>query len=70
MWIGDLGSLCHITNDDNHVFNAIDIDESIQGSSGIMPATKKASYKSFYGKSIELNGSTLYDPWSFAPRQV
>ena len=32
---------CHITNNDIGLYNATDINESIQGSSGIMPATKK-----------------------------
>ena len=31
---------------------------------------KRASYWSRYIKSMELNGSTLYGTWSFAPRQV
>ena len=30
----------------------------------------RASYKSMYGKLMELNRCTLYCPWSFAPRQV
>ena len=41
-WIGDLAASCHITNDDNGMYDIINIDKSIQGSSGIMPATKKA----------------------------
>ena len=32
---------CHIANIDNGMYDIIDIDESIQGSSGIMPITKK-----------------------------
>ena len=32
---------CHITNDDKGMYEVIDIDELIQGSSGIMPAMKK-----------------------------
>ena len=38
-WIRDLGASCHITNDNTN--NVINIDESIQDSSSIMPATKK-----------------------------
>ena len=40
-WIRDFGASCHITNDDNCMHDIIDIDESIQGSSSIMPATKE-----------------------------
>ena len=40
-WIGDSGASCYITNDDKGMYDVIDIDESIQGSSGIMPAMKK-----------------------------
>ena len=39
--IGDLGVSCHITNDDKGMYDIIDINESIQGSSGIMPTTEK-----------------------------
>ena len=41
MWIGDLGASCHIMNDDTILFDIIAIKKLIQGSSGIMPATKK-----------------------------
>ena len=42
-WIGDSSAMCHITNtnDDTSLFDIIDINESIQGFSGIMFATKK-----------------------------
>ena len=40
-WIRDSGESCHITNDDTGLYDIIDIDESIQGSSSIMPAMKK-----------------------------
>ena len=40
-WIGDSGASCHITNNKSGMYDVIDIEESIQGSSGIMPATKK-----------------------------
>ena len=40
-WIGDLGASCHITKDNDGICDIIDINESIQGSFGVMPATKK-----------------------------
>ena len=40
-WIGDSGASCHITNDDTGMYDITDIDESIQGCSGIMLTTKK-----------------------------
>ena len=40
-WIGDPGALCHITNNYTILFDVIDINKLIQGSSGIMPAAKK-----------------------------
>ena len=40
-WIRDSGVSCHITNDNNGMYDVIDIDKSIQGSSGITPASKK-----------------------------
>ena len=40
-WIGDSGKSCHIKSDDTSFFDIINIIESIQGSSGIMPPTKK-----------------------------
>ena len=40
-WIGNSGTSCHITNDETGMFDVIEIQESIQGSSGTMPATKK-----------------------------
>ena len=40
-WIRDLGMSCHITNDNTGLYDIININESIQGSSGIMPAMKK-----------------------------
>ena len=33
--------MCCITNDDTGLYDISNIDESIQGSSGTMPATKK-----------------------------
>ena len=35
-WIGDPSSLCHITNNDNILFDIINIDKSIHGSFGII----------------------------------
>ena len=40
-WIGDSGASCHITNNNNSLFNIININELIQGSSSIMHAMKK-----------------------------
>ena len=36
IWIGDSSPSCHITNDNNGMYDVINIDESIQGSSGII----------------------------------
>ena len=44
-WIGDSGVSCHIMNDDMGLFDVIDINESIQGSSGVMPAMKKGKLR-------------------------
>ena len=41
MWIEDSGASCLIMNNYTSLFNIIDINTSIQGSSGNMPATKK-----------------------------
>ena len=40
-WHGDSKVSCHITYNDTHLFNDIDIDKSIQESFGNMPAIKK-----------------------------
>ena len=40
-WLGDSDASCHIANNDTGLYDITNIDESIQGSSGIMPATKK-----------------------------
>ena len=40
-WIRDSGASCHITNDNTGLYDITDIDKSIQGSSSIIPATKK-----------------------------
>ena len=60
IWIRDSGASCHITNDNTGLYNIIDNNELIPGSSSIMPAKKKSSYKSRCGKSMELNRSILY----------
>ena len=39
--IGDSGASCHITKDDRSLYDVIDIDKLIQGSSSIMHAMKK-----------------------------
>ena len=41
-WIRDSGASCHITNNDTGMYDITDINESIQGSSSIMPTTKKS----------------------------
>ena len=41
-WIGDSGASCHMTNCNTGLYNITDINKSIQGSSGIMPAMKKS----------------------------
>ena len=41
MWIGDSGTLCHITNNDTGLYNVTKINKSIEGSVGSMSATKK-----------------------------
>ena len=40
-WMGDSRASCHITNDNTGLFDIINIDKLIQGSSGNMPVTKK-----------------------------
>ena len=69
-WIGDYDASCHITNDNTSLFDIIDIDELIQGSSGNISATKMASFMSMSNKLMELNGSILYGLWSFVPKHV
>ena len=41
IWIGDSGTSCHIMYNNTGLFDVINIDESIQGSFGNMPGTKK-----------------------------
>ena len=53
--IGDSRASCHITNNGTGLFNIIDINELIQGSSRDMPATKKGSFMSTYDKFMVLN---------------
>ena len=40
-WIEDSSASCYVTNDDTGMYDITDIDESIQGSSNILPAMKK-----------------------------
>ena len=40
-WKGDSGASCHIINKDTGIYDVTHINESIQGSSGIVPAMKK-----------------------------
>ena len=58
-WIRDSGASCHITNDDTGIYDVTDINESIKGSSRIVPATKKGKLHVMYAKSMGLNGCTL-----------
>ena len=44
-WIGDSGASCHITNNDNGMYDIIDIHKLIQGSSSIMSAMKKGKLR-------------------------
>ena len=60
-WI-DSSASCHITNNNTSLFGNININIMIQGSSGIMPATKKASYMSTSNNSIGQSRFTLYGP--------
>ena len=55
---------------DTHLFDVININKSIQGCSGIMPAMKNASCMSTYDKSMGLSGFTLYGSWSFTTWQM
>ena len=66
-WIGDLGASCHITNNNNVIYDIIDIDESIQGNSGIMPTTKKGKLQVIV---CQVNGEVqVHTLWSvkFSP---
>ena len=49
-----------ITSDNTGLYVITDINESIQGSSGIMPTTKKGKLQVRYAKLMGLNGSILY----------
>ena len=44
-WIGDSSASCHITNDKKGMFDVIEIDKLIQGSSGTIPSTKKGKLR-------------------------
>ena len=59
-WIGESVALCHITNNDTGLYDVINISKLIQGNSGIIPATKKASYEPTYGRLMGLSGFKLY----------
>ena len=43
-WIGDLGTLHHITKNNSGFYDVPDINKLIGGSSGSMPATKKGNF--------------------------
>ena len=67
-WIGDSGVSCHITNNNTGLYDITNIDESIQGSSGIMPATKMGKLQV---KVLQVNGTewihTIW-PVKFCPK--
>ena len=67
-WIGDSCASCHIINDDSGMYDITDIDESTQGSSSIMPATKKGK---LHVNVCQVNGTeqvhTLW-PMKFCPK--
>ena len=44
-WISNSGASCHITNNKKGMFDVIEINESIQGSSGTMPTIKKGKLR-------------------------
>ena len=59
-WSDDSSASCHITNNENGMYDIIDIDESIQGSSGIMPATKKGK---LHVTVCQVNGEQVHTLW-------
>ena len=67
-WIGDSDASCHITNDNTSLNDVTNIDESIQGSSGIMSAMKKGK---LHVKVHQVDGTewmhTLW-PVKFCPK--
>ena len=67
-WIGDSGASCYIINNNTGLYDINIIIESMQGSSGIMPATKKCKLQV---KVCQVNGTerihTLW-PVKFCPK--
>ena len=59
-WTGDFRVSDHITNDDTILFDIMYINESIQGSSGNMPAIKKGSFTPMTNKLMAPSMSILY----------
>ena len=67
-WIGDSGASGHITKDDTGLYDVTNIDESIQGSIGILPAPKKGKLQS---KVQQVNGTEqVYILWPVVLPQV
>ena len=67
-WIGDSGASLHITNTDTGLYDVTDIDESIQGSSGIMTAMNKGKLRV---KVYQVNGTEwVHTLWlmKFSPK--
>ena len=65
--IRDLGTSCHITNDDTGLYNIININESIQGSSGIMPAMTKGKLQVIVHQVNRTEQSHTLWPVKFCP---
>ena len=69
-WIGGSGVSCHITKDDTSLYDITNIDELIQGSSGIMPAMKTGK---LHLKVYKVNGTQrvhILWPLKFCSGQV
>ena len=67
-WIKDSGASCHVTNNDSVLYDVTEIIDSIQGSSSILPATKKGK---LWVKVRQVNGTehvhTIW-PVKFCPK--
>ena len=67
-WIRDSGASCHITNNDTGLYDVTNVDESIQGSSCIIPVIKK---RKLQVKVCQVDGTeqvhTLW-PMKFCPK--
>ena len=43
-WIDDLGTFCHVSNNNTAIYDITDIDESMQGGTGNVKATKRDNF--------------------------